>query len=225
MKTLAFIFALFLATSAAAEPCVSTTFDRAVPGAQNTSSFVSDVPSAQFPAFWQTGMLNGYKYRIYATFEGSVRPTDRLQDWEISLSCDIAGQICTTVSVGAAPDDAVATAEKIGQCLLGKKDQASVPEPSYVAPPQETALEQSDSEPTPAPTACGADLVDEATDIAILQRLLTMAGHDPGPVDGLLGPKSFGALDAFVPDAGWGTSIPEAIALVDQHLCNRLNPE
>ncbi|EET47479.1 hypothetical protein TR2A62_0675 [Thalassobium sp. R2A62] len=67
--------------------------------------------------------------------------------------------------------------------------------------------------------ACGRALADELTEAATLQRLLKMAGADPGPIDGFLGPKSFAAMDVFVEDAGWGTSISNTIELLDKHLC------
>lgn len=49
------------------QACVSSTFDRSVPGAQNVVSHISDVPSVQFPAFWQEGTLDMYRYRIFQT--------------------------------------------------------------------------------------------------------------------------------------------------------------
>jgi hypothetical protein len=56
-----------------------------------------------------------------------------------------------------------------------------------------------------------------------MQRLLVMAGEDPGPVDGFLGPKSFAAMEVFVQGANWGTPIPDVIDALDASLCDTPN--
>lgn len=221
MKIPICLFALCLANSATAEPCVSPTFDVPLPNAQGTESFVSDIPSAQFPAFWQRGTLDGYAYRIYASLEGTLRPVGRVPSWEITMSCDDTDQSCSIDTIGAPPQDAMATADKIGQCLLGQESGDAAP--GNASDPDVAIAPAPDLAPA-AEAPCGAALVNEATDVATLQRLLTLAGRDPGPVDGFLGPKSFAAMEAFVPGAGWGTSIPATIAAVDEYLCSASAP-
>lgn len=230
------------ATAAAAEPCVSPRFDQPLPGAENVVSHVSDVPSARFPAFWQTGTLDGARYTIFSTAEGRLRPLDQRQDWDLDITCDVAGQSCTTAARGVVPNAARATADWIGQCLISadptpQPDVPPAPETPVALPPvpdllatnvsgieaptqAEPDLDTAKTVETPVPTACGVDKTDEATDVATLQRLLTMAGTDPGPVDGFLGPKSFAAMEEFVEGANWGTSISDTIAVLDAHLCN-----
>jgi len=209
------------ASSALAEPCVTATFDRPLDDAENVAHYVSDVPSAQFPAFWQTGLLNGFRYKVFASSEGGLRPTDNLQDWEIAITCKMAGETCTLDIIGVPPQAANDTANIIGQCLLGIEQRADLPETIIPVQPNPELPTSVETEPQQAAdlVTCGVELVDEQTSVATLQRLLHMAGENPGPVDGFLGPKSFAAMESFVENPSWATSIPATIALVDRHLC------
>jgi hypothetical protein len=81
MKRSLAILGFFLSASAAcAEPFVAPSFDRPLPRADNVESLVPDVPSSQFPTFWQTRTLNGFRYKILASSEGMVGPTDPIKD-------------------------------------------------------------------------------------------------------------------------------------------------
>lgn len=212
------------ATATLADPCVTDTFDSPLDGATDVTAYVSDVPSAQFPAFWQEGTLEGYRYRMFASAEATLRPSIAGQDWVISITCNVSAQVCSFVNQGTPPADAAAVSNVIGQCLLGVEAEKNVP----TAPPQVTAeLDQTpvaeQSVQVPDPATCGSASVTEATDVATMQRLLVMAGEDPGPVDGFLGPKSFAAMEVFVQGANWGTPIPEVIAALDASLCDTPN--
>ncbi|MGJ8624491.1 MAG: peptidoglycan-binding domain-containing protein [Yoonia sp.] len=207
-----------VAGAAAADPCVGPTFDRPLPGALDVKTFVSDVPSAQYPAFWQQGTLDGYRYVVFANLEGTLRSNNPLEEWGVTITCDAAAGACETTTSFTVPDAASAVTDRLAQCLLGaapvsEPEPATEPEP--IAEPETVA--QAISAPEPAP--CGLALVTEENDIATLQRLLTLAGQDPGPVDGFLGQQTFTAMNAFVPNADWGTSITDTIAVVDAFLC------
>lgn len=222
MKGLAAVAFWVLGASAlAADPCVTATFDRPVEGATDVVSHVSDVPSARFPAFWQEGVFDGVRYKITAAGEGVVRPLNLVEDWDVSFVCDPATGACDFDENRTPPEQAVAVAKVMGQCLLG---QEPTPDPAPIAVAVELAEPdtiQPRARPAPtAPTPCGSATVDEATDIALMQRLLLLAGEDPGPVDGFLGPQSFAAMAAFVDNPGWDTPIRDVIAAIDAQLCN-----
>ncbi|KQI70976.1 hypothetical protein AN191_14795 [Loktanella sp. 5RATIMAR09] len=214
------------ASSLAAAPCVSGTFERPLPGATNVESHVSDVPSAQFPAFWQDGVVNGYAYTIFASAEGTLRPTDAFQDWELTITCDVSAQACEMSRVGVPPEGAEIVARSIGQCLLGAEVEtvAPVPVAATAVPATEPvntaiALEPIGTSETTAKVLCRAASVAETDDVAALQRLLVIAGENPGQVDGVLGPKSLAAIEAFSPGSSASRTVPELIALLETYLC------
>ncbi|WP_019954945.1 peptidoglycan-binding domain-containing protein [Yoonia vestfoldensis] len=207
-----------IATGAVAAPCVSGTFDLPLPGATNVVSHVSDVPSAQFPAFWQQGQIDDFVYTIFASAEGTLRPTDADQDWRITLRCSVADQSCDFATAGAPPRDAEIVARSIGQCLLGAQ---MAPVAAETAGPVD-ATGTSDTARTAAiagPSVCPAAASKEASDVAILQRLLTSAGQDPGEIDGVLGPKSYAAIEAFAVGASTNRTVPQIITLLETQLC------
>lgn len=214
---------LLIAVPAWAEPCVSTTFDRSFPNATGVESFIADVPSAQFPAFWQTGLIDGYRYRLFSNGEGEIKASDPNQNWVVEIACETAGQSCDMTVNGAAPTEVLQIADTIGQCLLGVENTQAPTTPddpftdNAVEPKEDVAATQS----TATETACGVSVVNEATDVATMQRLLILLGEDPGPVDGFLGPASFKAMDVFVEDSNWGTSITNVIAVLDALHCER----
>ena len=201
------------------QACVSSTFDRLVPGAQNVVSHISDVPSVQFPAFWQEGTLDMYRYRIFSNGDGVVTSAERNAEWRIAFSCAKNAESCTYETKGTPPETTDGVSKRLGACLLGR-DMASAPKPAddsmVLEVPDGLATLEAQGDGV---VACGRALADELTEAATLQRLLKMAGADPGPIDGFLGPKSFAAMDVFVEDAGWGTSISNTIELLDKHLC------
>ena len=129
---------LMFAAPAWAEPCVSATFDRPFPSAAGVESFITDVPSAQFPAFWQTGMIDGYQYRLFSNGEGEIKAGDPSQNWTVEIACKSAEQSCKVTTDGDAPTEVLQIANTIGQCLLG----AEITEP-IIAPtvPEEQVVE------------------------------------------------------------------------------------
>lgn len=214
---------LLIAAPAWADPCVSATFDRSFPGATGVESFVADVPSAQFPAFWQTGLIDGYRYRLFSNGESDIKASDPNQNWSVDLACETAAQNCDMTVNGDAPTQVLQIADTIGQCLLGVENTRAPTTPddpftdNAVGPQEDLAATQS----TATETACGVSVVNEATDVATMQRLLILLGEDPGPVDGFLGPATFKAMDVFVEDSNWDTSITSVISVLDALHCDR----
>ena len=210
-----------LAAPATAEPCVSATFDSPFPDATGVEAFVADVPSARFPAFWQTGFVDGFRYRLFSNNEGDIQPSDPNQNWAITFACSGVRQTCDMTVDGDAPSDAREIAEALGQCMLGREISDNAPAPPTAEVAATETVEALPANVVPSETACGTAVVTEATDIATLQRLLILLGEDPGPVDGFLGPATFAAMEAFVEDANWDTSIMDVIALLDNLHCER----
>ncbi len=213
------------ASTAFAEPCVSETFERPLPEATSVVSYISDVPSALFPAFWQEGILEGFRYKILASSEGTVGPIDIREDWAISITCNTADLTCNLSIDGEPPQTAVTVSDRIGQCLLGLEitveeiiDQTSDSQ-SAESSIEETLQDISLSEEP----ICGSASISEINEVAVMQRLLIMAGEDPGPVDGILGPLTFAGMEPFVAGADRNTPIPDVIALLDAQLCAAAN--
>lgn len=212
---------LLIAAPAWAEPCVSATFDRPFPGATNVDSFIADVPSAQFPAFWQTGSIDGYRYRLFSNGEGEIKASDPNQNWTVEIACETAGRSCDVTMNGNAPTEVQQIADTIGQCLLGVEiGQALAVPKDPIADTTVTPLANAGA-PQNTETACGIAIVDEPNDVATVQRLLILLGEDPGPVDGFLGPATFKAMDVYIENSNWDTSISDAISVLDAQHCER----
>ncbi len=221
-------------TQAWAAPCVSSTFDVPFPGATDVLSHVTDLPSSTFPAFWQEGRLDGFAYKIFANATGVLRSADADQPWIIEVSCDVSNETCAFSQLGPPPETAPRVAERIGECLVGTTSTAETP-PEPAAPiaedvstvvavtsPALVVVEPVAEAPSPEPnTACGLAITSESTDVATMQRLLIMLGEDPGPVDGFLGPQTFNAMEAFVSNPGWGSSIPELVIVLSEQHCSQ----
>lgn len=217
------------ASAATAAPCVTASFDRPLPGANNVVSHVADVPSVQFPAFWQEGRIEGFAYKIFSNSEGFLRSVDPDQGWTIAIVCDAQARNCDLATDGAPPLAATEVARVLGQCLVGEDipadrfRQASAPVATETTEPQVVTVRPTETQmpaaTAPPPRPCGLSAVSEANEIATMQRLLLLAGQDPGLVDGFLGPQTFKAMDFFVEDADWDTSIAEVIILLDALLC------
>ncbi len=198
-----------LGTTSVAEPCVSDTFERPFPEATSVVSHVSDVPSVQFPVFWQEGILQGFRYKILASGEGIVRPINPQESWVVSIACDALRLVCDYSIEGPVPQAAIKVSNSVGQCLVGVEHLDA----------ETTSLEASQVTPETSRPTCGSASIDEVNQVAAMQRLLVIAGEDPGPVDGLLGARTFSAMEPFVQGADWNTSISDMIALLDSRLC------
>lgn len=209
-------------------PCVSPSFDVPFPGATDVTSYVTDLPSSAFPAFWQEGRLDGYAYKIFANATGVLRGGGADQTWKIDMTCDASVGTCALTQTGTPPEAATRVATRVGQCLAPALSKPAVVENVAPAAAQEPIPEQLAVAPTDQPMGgqadktCGVALTDEASDIATMQRLLVLLGEEPGPVDGLLGPQSFAAMRAFTDNPGWATSVPDLVAVLDEQHCVRV---
>jgi hypothetical protein len=207
MRALAGIIAFTIGcgSPAFAEPCVGPAFDVPLPGAQNVSTRHADVPSPQFPGLWQQGNIEGYFYALFANGEAVLKATQRSLEWDVKVSCEAGQETCVITANGAVPTDANRVADILGRCLLGK--------PRKDSPKLEVVVE-----PTPE-LACGLAQVEDGPDGMLLQRLLIVAGADPGPVDGLVGGGTRKALAGVLGNASREMDIPAAVAALDQFLC------
>ncbi len=93
---------------------------------------------------------------------------------------------CTEIVKGSPPDAVARITASLQSCFLGEEFVAPN---TLEAEPEPEAVKTSELD---AP--CEETLLTGDTDEIALQKLLIMAGADPGPVDGLIGPKT---LDAF----------------------------
>lgn len=214
---------LLIAAPALADPCVSATFDLPFPDATGVQSFIVDVPSARFPAFWQMGFIDGYQYRLFSNGEGEITASDPENGWTVEITCETSGQSCDVTAIGAAPAEVLQIADALGQCLLGIEiaQAQTIPEDPIADTPFTPPADVVAPRNTETEIACGVATINEANDVATMQRLLILLGEDPGPVDGFLGPATFKAMDVFVEDSNWETSIIDVISVLDALHCER----
>lgn len=196
---------------AVAEPCVTETFDRPVPGATNVVTRHVDVPSPQFPGLWQEGEIEGYFYAIYANGEGSVQPSRTLPEWSITFSCDVITETCTRARQGGLPPaGADRVTDILEQCFFPRK----AAQEQSLRPPgvEEPAVE-------PAPPTCGAVALPQGEPGITLQRLLVLVGADPGPIDGYPGQRTRDAMVQILGLQSTNMSIVDAINALNTLLC------
>ncbi|QPM92251.1 peptidoglycan-binding domain-containing protein [Pseudooceanicola algae] len=227
------------ATQAQAAPCVGAGYDRIFPGATDVVTGFADVPSPRFPGLWQEGRIGGYAYQIYANGEASVSDPAPEPAWEISVQCDSAAKTCAQTTEGTPPEPALRVAEQMGLCFTAPESvatSAEMPSPPAVvapstdgwalSPPPQTEttevaedLEVADDSDLVPPAPCGLATIEEGTPGVTFQRLLIAAGADPGPVDGLPGPRTRAALSEVLGEASANLASEDAIAALDSFLC------
>jgi hypothetical protein len=133
---------------AAAEPCVSDTFDRPLPRATNVLTRRVDIPSPQFPGLWQEGIIGGYFYTLFANGEGVLQATPDEPGWAINIICDEAAKTCERVPEGLpAPADALAIVDLLERCYISPETAQDIVQPTVVASPE--PIVEPVSEPTP----------------------------------------------------------------------------
>ncbi len=198
-----------------AEPCVGPGFDRPLPGAINVQARLMDVPSARMPGLWQEGSILGHSYRLYANNEATLKPFEAEATWQISIDCTSGD--CRQSTTGTPDDGVVRIATVLGACLLGKDVV-----PNDFLPPIEIAVEK----PSPAKVIedpkepCGlAKVAQSDQPELLLQRLLVVAGSNPGPVDGIDGPRTRAALVAVIGAEGEDLDAQDAVQRLNQSLC------
>lgn len=212
-----------------AQPCVTQSFERPLPGARNVEVRQADVPSARFPAFWQEGLLFGYAYRIYPNATAELAAEFQRAAWRIDVTCDTDAGTCRYDTTGNAPPNGAGIAEILGACLLGSDvvGKEVVPERQAVVAPPQAPVAAPDPEPQPDPfevevvarANCSKADMPEGNTVFVVQTLLIAAGQDPGPVDGLLGPATLGALNAYLGAAYDAATLAQAIEPLRRKIC------
>lgn len=194
--------------SAAAEPCVSATFDTPLEGAVDVVTRHVDIPSARFPNLWQEGTFSGYFYAVYAGGEGVVKSSANAREWKIDITCQPDQPDCAFAAEGAPPQDATAVASVIAACLMG------------TWPPEPVEVEAEAPQPQAKPSVpCGLATLSDESEGRLLQQLLIIAGADPGPVDGLVGNNTRTALREVLGPSSAKLDIGDAILALDKLLC------
>ena len=163
--------------AAFAQPCVGPTFDAPLPDATDVRSHIADVRSALFPAFWQEGVIETYRYKIFSDRSGGLTAAGQDRTWDIGFTCSGADQACVIITAGTPPPDARAVVDRLTACVRG------------VDLPVKTVVAQAPLRPLCRPVILDAD-----NDIVAVQRMIVLAGADPGPVDGAWGPRTIAAL-------------------------------
>lgn len=223
MKTLGGIAIGFTCCGAslAAAPCVGTAFDQPFPEATNAVTRVVDAPSSQFPGLWQEGTIAGWPYRLFANGDGDIRSDQRALEWKISFMCPAGNDDCKLIETGAPPADAKRIANNLRNCVLGQplnpNEIVADPEPETASVIGTEAQDITTQEP------CGRALVSEQSETVALQRLIALAGGDPGPADGIIGPQTQEALKDVLGEQVVDLDVPNAIAQLNILLCNGPN--
>lgn len=224
-----------MTTAAHSETCVSDTFDRPLPDATTVETRHADVPSPRFPGIWQEGQVDGFFYRIWSNEVAVLQSNRRSPLWTISVTCDGTDKACSQTVDGVPTPEALQTAGRLGKCLTdasfsGKiietqsAQEALVPEEPVAPDVTTSALPAIDAPVAPPsdvtdPPPCGlASLPDGETGIT-LQRLLVAAGADPGPLDGLVGQRTYRALADVLGEDAAQLAQSDAIQALDQFLC------
>ena len=71
---------------------------------------------------------------------------------------------------------------------------------------------------------CGLSAIDEGSSpVMTLQRLLQEGGFNPGPADGMMGPRTRQALQTALGDAAAGLTVTEAITTLDRQFCAEID--
>ncbi|SPF81839.1 peptidoglycan-binding domain-containing protein [Pseudoprimorskyibacter insulae] len=150
-----------------ATPCVTESFDEPLPGSQGMAYNQADVPTALFPAFWQTGWVNGFYYELYPNGYALLASGQSQAAWKIEVICNFEDRVCSTTEDGFLPKDAPDTAAMLGACLLGDKIAEAAPaKPVYKPFSMPVNLDPSRSfdREDPPPTAAEAASAEDATE-------------------------------------------------------------
>ncbi len=216
MKRVLYCLVAFLACAghALAAPCVGPGLDQPYPDAENVRFHHVDLPSSRFPGFWQTGVLGDAKYAIFSNGDVELRPVDTLEDWTVSVTCDARSNDCARQTKGEPPSSALAKSTALRACLAGEEVAPSEADVVVVAAVQ--------AEPEPVvtkPEPCGLATLSVETAGEKIQSLLSLAGFDPGPVDGIIGNKTTRALLAALGDSATGLPEDTLLRQLDQLVC------
>jgi hypothetical protein len=183
---------------------------------------------------WQEGIVDGFFYQIYANGEASLAASRSNSEWTITVTC--ANDGCEKMTNGAPTDRASRIASLLEQCLLQSELPVVSVEPQLEAPVETQAadvpqapLEQPvlETKVVEVPAAvveqpvepCGLAAVPEGGAGITLQRLLVLAGADPGAIDGFPGQLTRQAMTEALGAPSAGLETQDAIAALDRLLC------
>ena len=181
-------------------------------------------PFLSVPWSWQEGLIEGFFYAIYANGDGSIRPRPTPQDWYIDIKCDATDQSCSRKIEGSPPTGAIRVTNLLEQCLLRPKANSTVPltrasAESSIQQYTAESIEQDITAQLAPQFNCGlAGISDESTGI-VLQKLLVIAGANPGPIDGYRGTMTNSALTQILGESSQYQSIADAIIALDRFIC------
>lgn len=235
--------ALIIPYSAIAEPCIGDDFDRMFPGATEVQTYYVDVPTSQFPGIWQEGSINNFFYRIYGNGDALLRATGH--EWEIFISCDLSEMKCNIDADGNPPIDAESIAEGLALCFTAPEQMTFDrfgTQPSRIdAVQSQSPLEELDpmagvssnyltqggslksvkelSVDSVEHAKCGLGIEASGSRGLILQRLIVLAGGDPGPLDGIVGGKTKASLINILGEEADGLDVNDAIDALESYLC------
>jgi hypothetical protein len=237
-----------LASPTVALTCVGAAFDTPFPRAVAVETRHVDVPSPRFPGVWQEGFIHGYFYQIFANDEAVLAERKSDADWSISISCqtesceqDVSGRPPEGVGtladlLAACLTDPTLSAEIIDQKLAASKEAEndegqthaltqSLASPAPETNPEETTPETQNDEATGATpeeadrVPCGLAVIPEGTQGQNLQRLLVLAGANPGRIDGIVGKRTRRAIAEILGPPQGIIDIPSTISELDTLLC------
>ncbi|MCF2904152.1 hypothetical protein L0666_04055 [Octadecabacter sp. CECT 8868] len=212
------------ASQGQATPCVGNDFTIPLAGATNVTTHVADVPSPRFPGLWQEGTKDGFDYFLFANGDATLHAGED-SEWRISFTCDDGSSECTFDTSGSPPEPAMQVAEQLKQCLQNGEITALAAEPEEAIIEAETEEESpvSDTDITPPASqtaeACGEETIDDDNLTRKLQRMLILAGADPGPVDGIFGDMTNVALVSVLGEPALLLSADDAIGAIQDLIC------
>jgi hypothetical protein len=177
----------------------------------------ANIPSSKFPDLWQEGFIDGYFYRVFVNGDGLLQSSRRIPDWQITITCDEASKICSRAVDGfVPPQQAFETAAKIENCLVGSKESETTS--SQVTKTAEQTG-KADGPELSSQQYCASETSAKEPEGVTVQKLLTLAGADPGPIDGFPGKRTRAAIVNLFGEEGQKMTIATAISKLKQMVC------
>lgn len=194
-----------------------TPVDTALALADGAREWITDVRSTEVWNRYQAGVLDGWHYRIYPDGSAVFSPLPQLRDDRTSVSCDAALSRCDAVQRAGESETAIVSIgfDSAGHLARSGQGSETGPVQRYIY----WALAQGDG-PDGLTTRDGPGRIPAAqrSYCARVQLALLSHGLDPGPVDGLPGPRTLAEVHQLVPDAGTDIGQWQAQQLLQQLL-------
>ena len=200
-------------TFAVAEPCVGADFEKPFPGGRDVVTRRADVRSSLFPGVWQEGSVADLSYKLYGNGDAVVQAKPLQATWRLSYSCPQDGSLCGQDVQGAPPPEAFDLLDDLNTCYRNEKPAAPTASIDPIKVTEQNEADQVQASP------CGSATFSDEQDEVVLQKLLTLAGTDPGVADGIIGPKTTRALVDALGEIGPDLEVTKAIEMLDGILC------